>query len=280
MLDPAELIESQEKRFSNPGMVSNALELLRDLSTPADEVVSMVQQDPGTTGMILRVANCALHRRGQPVSTLRAAIVRLGNLQISQILLSAGLQDKNTKEDIAYYQYWEHSVNVAVMARDLAIREGVTDSHKLEEIFILGLLHNLGLLIEIRGQLLGKILHCMQLYSLDQMAAEKKAFGFNHCELGGILCQYWGLPEVFYEACSQHHVSALPGSPFWESVGYVRMADAAAESLGIYPVRCQHPSHSPETVPELTSERMAHLENAHTENKGPVDEFTRLLLGH
>jgi HD-like signal output (HDOD) protein len=201
----AELIRrilSEVKLPSLPDAAARMLELCRDPSVSAQEIVRVIELDPSLSAKLLRVANSAYFGQPRSVDTLTRAAVLLGNEYLKAVALgffvTQSWQDVQP-ESFAFREFWRDSVLRACLARQMAIK---TDYHPREQTFLIGLLADIGSLV--------MAVHFGSEYSdrlantsanlEDRRAVEQKAFGVNHVAIGEALARHWSFPEAICTA--------------------------------------------------------------------------------
>ena len=130
-----------------PAIFSRLSTLITQTSTTLEDVVATVQLDPILTTRIVRVANSALYRRGEPVVAILDAIAYIGTQETSDIvgvmvasqLFAQGLPHYKIDSDAL----WNCCVSSAVAARILAARVGLPEG----ECYTIALLRGIGWLV-------------------------------------------------------------------------------------------------------------------------------------
>jgi HD-like signal output (HDOD) protein len=185
--------------------------LLRYLQQPVEQldvqkVTDMISQDKALTAQCLQMANSPLFSRGQPVQSLRGAVVNLGFHHVGDIAMSCGVLNM-LPSDMANFDpvvFWEHSLGCALVCRHLARTINFPDPGKA---YLAGLLHDLGIIVNLwvlprefraaweLGKAEGIPLH----------EAEQRTLGFAHFESGRLLAEHWELTPDLVEVVSHHH---------------------------------------------------------------------------
>lgn len=115
-----------------------------DISLP--DIAKIVQIDPSVAAGILRAANTAARRGGQPVTNLTDAVIRLGLETTRTLAISLALTTVfHTRQPAVrqrMHELWEHSVQISALCETLASRchPKLDPSHAL----LAGLLHDIG----------------------------------------------------------------------------------------------------------------------------------------
>jgi HD-like signal output (HDOD) protein len=165
--------------------------------------------DPATAGRLMQLANSALFCFRTPVSTLGAAVTRLGFRNARKVVAaSLALPLLGTRQG---RHLWLHSLETADLAEQIADRTGAVDPG---EAFLCGLLHDAGALV----------LSHLPLYDLARLGglqeggcpaiyAENLILGRDHADLGADLAEYWRLPAPMPLAIRHHHRPEKAVSP-------------------------------------------------------------------
>ncbi len=195
------------------------LRLTRSEDYSIEELRATIQADPALTGRILKLANSATIRGGEPVANIAKAVMRLGVNTLRNLALGFSLVSSNRSGAAAafdYDAYWAHSLATALCARELAPMSG---SVSPADAFTCGLLGQIGVLalanihperyFEAVEQGRGRP-------STDVVRIEREHLGTDHSELGAALLDDWLLPSEFsfavghYEDLEQLDHVALP----------------------------------------------------------------------
>ena len=126
---------------------------------------------------------------------------------------------------------WKHSLACGVTSKLIAKRLGIKN---IEEVFIWGLLHDLGKLILDAhfNRDFTNVVNLVQEKGLLIRDAEQQILGFDHAELGGIVATKWNLPPALIKAIRFHHSPPLA----MESVriaAIVHLADILCRAIGM-----------------------------------------------
>jgi HD-like signal output (HDOD) protein len=178
----------------------------------ADELASIVRQDPAISARLLQIAGSAVYSRGTKVTDVRTAVVRLGGDVLRNLVLSAAVFEqartslRATGLDIDKLQ--EHALRVAALAEAIAPRRGLGFGSGNGEAFTAGLLADVGILaLAVSAPDRLRELHALaQAQHLPLHEVELAREGPGHAEVGGYLLGVWGLSDVTVEAVANHHV--------------------------------------------------------------------------
>ncbi len=195
-----------------PAMLGAVNKLVMNPRTSAKDVAQIISTDPALTSKILQVVNSPFYGFSNRITTITHAIVILGFNTMKSIVLSSSIFDIFRREPQAgafdRLEFWKHSIACGAAAKALGRRLGYA---ALEEIFIAGLLHDIGKLV------LDQYLHDGFAAALELarrkdsllLEAEQETLGVTHAEVGAWLFERWSLSKGLVETTRCHHNTAL-----------------------------------------------------------------------
>ncbi len=188
------------------------LTLTETLNSPyADiqDVGKIVEQDPGLSTKLLHIVNSAQFGISRHIVTPTEAVQILGIEVLKALMLGVkafAFYDDKPFVKSTFKDLWNHSLEVAVAARKLAVAEGLS-TEACEECFLAGLLHDIGKLIlaanaENQYHL---VLDLSRKAALHLHQAEIGIFSCTHAHIGAYLLALWGVPDSVIRAVEMHH---------------------------------------------------------------------------
>lgn len=200
------LIEEQINLPSPPAIAVQILNAVQNEDSSIQELARIISADPALTGKMLKVANSGFYSLPNEVTSVERALSVLGTNVIKNIALSfviaADLRgDKQSTFNFDYF--WRRSVTSAVAAELLTTLLNV----KNEDIFVTGLLHDIGVLIMYlsKGDDYAALLRERRNTGVSLSELEQSKFGFDHQQLGFTLVSDWGLPDSISMPIHYHH---------------------------------------------------------------------------
>lgn len=208
------LLKRIESGYSLPALSPVAVklvELASDDNCSLNDLLSLVQQDPSLAANLLKMANSAFFKAGQPVSTLQQAIMRIGFHQIRVMCLSISLRNTFPMGKIGAFDYehfWRTSLYRAVVAKLIA---GKLKTCTPEESFVAGLILEVGFLIFYDLHLKGKNFDGIpDVSSLDELLVwEEEHYGIQHRAIGELALRYWKFPEKIVDSQGLYGETAI-----------------------------------------------------------------------
>lgn len=200
---------------SIPSLPSVVLELIRLIDNPMSstgQIEELLSKDQGLTLKALRLANSAYYAIPGGATTLKRAITYLGLNTVKQLVVSASVFDAFKKLDSPKFslkEFWKHSMGTAIVAESLA--KHLKGSS--EEVFICGLIHDLGklALLMVDKEDLFKTVDFAHENGMTFYQAELERTAPFHTFWGSQLAKKWQLPPLLQAVIKDHH-SANPGA--------------------------------------------------------------------
>ncbi|MHC4884672.1 MAG: HDOD domain-containing protein [Planctomycetota bacterium] len=192
---------------------AKVIELANDINCPPAELTRVIKLDPVLSGKVLKLVNSPYFGLSSKISSLEKAVIMAGVNTIKNLALAAAvLSQVETEEVEAHFEmraFWKHCVAVGVIAKLLGVRQGV-DKKEAEAYFVAGLLHDLGLLVESQmyPEEMAKVMVPCRFLGLVE-SEETVLGGLNHCSIGKLLAEHWGLAPELVDVIENHHT---PGS--------------------------------------------------------------------
>jgi putative nucleotidyltransferase with HDIG domain len=194
------------------------------------EIERAIESDPALVAEVLRAANSAFFGGLSEVSSIRAAVLRLGLQRVANLVFLATEKSRYNARRPAIADLmrdlWHHA-SACALAAEWISRKVRFPQHG-ETVFIGALVHDIGKLFLLRV--------------LDDMAGEPEYAAVSpeliremldnaHAEVGHRLLVSWHLPEVFQTIVRDHHVD-VP-DPANIPLQIVRLANHACNKVGI-----------------------------------------------
>lgn len=225
------LIDDVSGLVSLPEVVLRLNQMVGDDQSTAADIAKIINQDPGLTTRLLKLANSPMYGTSRQIDNVARAVTLLGHKQIRDLAFST-VASKMFKgmlnEVISVEDFWRHSLYCGLLARTLAQASKIASPDAL---FTAGLLHDIGQLIifhrmpEQAHQII--LLTVQGEANKDMVSAEHDVIGFDHTEVGAQLARNWHLPEVLCECIAYHHNPAQ-APHFPNEVAVVHIANVIA----------------------------------------------------
>jgi putative nucleotidyltransferase with HDIG domain len=173
----------------------------------------IIEKDPSIMSKIIGLSNSPIFGTGRKILTLHDAATLLGTKRIKMIALSLSMMSSVEKKPKSLFDIdglWKHSLTIALIMDTIARYMPKDRRPPEDEIYLAGLLHDIGYLAlsYIDPQLSDQF--CMRLASESNRSVEEieaELLDKNHSELGAELAAHWGLPESIIAVIRGHHNS-------------------------------------------------------------------------
>jgi HD-like signal output (HDOD) protein len=208
-------IAKTERLTPAPRILGQVMALLRDPETDINSVAALVKNDPALVADMIRGANTLFFGRGERVSSLERALLKIGfregirllNLAVARTLSSRNLESYGLSAD----DFWAESLFHGLFLKALAM---TTNAIELDEAHTAGLLRFTGRLV---------IDQCIKdrktavrwngLTALDTWEIENT--GFTQAQAGALLLRNWKFPERLHQAIEWQNQAARAPKPGW-----------------------------------------------------------------
>lgn len=198
---------ANENLPSLPGVAIEVLTLTEKPDCTIEQLANVIQNDPAITARILKIINSPLFGVAKNISSIKQASTLLGMRKLRIMALSFSIVQAIRKPDndeaFDFEAYWRQALTAAVAARLLATK---TARPLVEEAFVGGLLHNIGMAAgyltapDIFEPLLKR--RCARgTWSIND---EIETLGATHAEVSAELLDVWGLPGGLIHAVASY----------------------------------------------------------------------------
>ncbi len=190
-----------------PTVASKLVSLTSREDTTLADIAELVSRDISLSTKILKVSNSAFYSFSQQIGSIHQAVSILGTNAVRSLVLSfsfLSIKSGKKKSQFNFERFWQKSLASAVASKLILEKVKGADT---EEIFISGLLQNLGELIFARtfSNEYDKVLQAVTENQHDTIMTEESNLGVNHCFVGYEVAKNWGFPEVLLLPILHHH---------------------------------------------------------------------------
>ena len=191
-----------------PEVTVRIIKIVENPKSTARDLHDVIKNDPALSTRLLKVVNSAFYGLPGQIGSVDRAIVLLGLSAVKNISIAASMTHMfnagQTTEGFSGTEVWRHSVAVGVACRMLSAAQGKPN---VEESFLTGLIHDLGLLVErqVFGKKLGEVISRHRAEGGDFCQIERDVIGADHQAFGMALATKWRFPMPLCTAIGYHH---------------------------------------------------------------------------
>ena len=190
-----------------PTVVSRILSLSAADDVVPDELIGVIQTDPGITGKVLKLCNSAYYGFSRRIPSLADAGNMLGVSTLVNLALTCSaskyFRDYGAAKSRNQASLWQSCLTLAIAGKLVAGLHRKTDP---ELAYTAGLMQNIGNLVLDRFYDDGReFVDVLVKEGTARVDAEREVLGMSHAEIGARLLSRWGLPEVLVDSVRFHH---------------------------------------------------------------------------
>lgn len=237
-----EVLEMLNTIDNLPTLPIVAQQILKLISSPHSnmrQIAGVITKDQAITTKVIKLTNSAFYGFRRQISSIEHAIVILGLNTVKNLVL--GVSVVKTFEDNARTsifdreQFWLHAFSTALGARLIA---GYLGKENIEDYFIAGLLHDIGILAidQFLHDAFLEILNRSREEGADFFKTEQDVLGIHHGDVGAFLGEKWKLPAFLISTMQYHHSPSMVPSEVGEEkekIAIVHIADVKSREIGL-----------------------------------------------
>jgi putative nucleotidyltransferase with HDIG domain len=218
-----------------PAVALKVLALLKNADFSLKEAATIIERDPILTVQVLKTANSAAMATRDPIQSVLQAVTRFGVQKLRTFLIEASarkiFESRDTRIVEAARGVWEHSLAVAMLARDVV---AFSNSGAPDFGYLGGLLHDIGkpivaaMLLEAEKAILGAKASMTWIGSAEWIGIINRI----HRQVGVALAKKWEMAEPVCRSIKD--CDEYDNSDRLSIANAVRFSNAVAKQQGIY----------------------------------------------
>jgi HD-like signal output (HDOD) protein len=184
-----------------------AMRVLKSERSSAQDVAKALTFDPGLAQKLVNEVNSPYFALPTKVQKLDHAIALLGFKRVEDLLRRSVSHEMYQHAQTSHFEmvgFQRHGVAVGCLATQLAM---ALKLNKPEEFFEAGMMHDIGkyLYLTKLSTEFQKLAKDIRETGTPMYQVERKLLGLDHCELGEMMADAWGLSENIRSAVRYHH---------------------------------------------------------------------------
>jgi HD-like signal output (HDOD) protein len=177
--------------------------LARSDDVSFEMISDLVAKDVGLSAKLMKLASSPMYSKGQRFNSVHEALMAIGLAEFRACFTAVTLNDFMGKMGYPYRGFMEHSRRVAVFCRTLA---ELIEPKLASPAYTLGLFHDVGaVLIPLHNPAYIEHIHRTLPLYFGITELEYNLVGTNHCAVGEMFAQTWGLSTDLLCALRHHH---------------------------------------------------------------------------
>lgn len=188
-----------------PTVAAKLLSITSREETTVQDIANLIAHDLSLSAKVLRVVNSAFYGLSAKVGSIQQAVAILGIHAVRSLVLSFSLLNlrRDPHASFDYKRFWERSLAAAVSARLIMAR---LDQKAKEEVFIAGLLQNIGeMILALEFSDAYAQAQILVVQGREELLAEQQALGVDHAVIGHAIAKKWGFPLSLQLPIAYHH---------------------------------------------------------------------------
>jgi putative nucleotidyltransferase with HDIG domain len=209
-----------------PQVVRDVQSVIKQTSSTAEDVASVIERDPVISLRLLSVANSPVYRGIQEIRNVKEAIPRMGLKETLNLIVAIANKSMYETDRVQFRilmdKLWVHSLACAYGSKLIAEHLKLGDSEKF---FLMGLVHDIG-----KSLLLKAFTGISQIKNINFDVVQAN-IQQGHLSMGGVLLRRWGFDDIFIKVVSLHEGHEL--SPETEKeILVIHLANMLTRTIG------------------------------------------------
>jgi HD-like signal output (HDOD) protein len=232
--DMIQRLKRGEINLPSPPQIQIKFEEMLKEGAGISEIAHLLKQDVSICSKLISISNSAFYQGIKENRTLEQALSRLGLITTRKyvsIIYNRALYTTQKKANMEILErLWKHSMCCGIASQ---LTCEITGMKHAEEVFTMGLIHDIGILILL--QILSEL--DINLTDAKMNAADRAelfgAIALNHGAFGATLLKRWGFSEV-YQQIALFHNNIENADPIGKELLIIHFANSLAKSIGYH----------------------------------------------
>ena len=205
-----------------PKLLHELMQSFSDDNSRIEDIAKKIAMDQVISAKVLKMANSAAYRRGNDITSIEQAVIRLGfNALRSLVVASSIMTSFKTPANFDKNKFWVETFQVATIAKTLAVDSRCIEP---ETAFTCALLHNIGeLLIQSALPDDASLINLSISKGNSRIDAQREMLGYDYSQVGAELAKRWNLSDTFVRAIAQQ-LDPLSFTPVSAEAILIRLA--------------------------------------------------------
>lgn len=216
-----------------PDIATAVLRICDDPDGSPKDLCHIIEQDASIAMRVLRAAGSAYYgQRGAMNLTQAVSLLGMGTIRsmVLGCVLRGMVEMPICSKRFRRHEFWRHTLGTAVAAKMIA---KMRLPFVAEDLYCAGLLHDIGMVTMDRfaPDDLDRAITYADVKKIPIRQAERECLGYDHQQVGQIMAERWGLPDLISKCLSHYHApEELEDSQ--KAVMIVAVANAISKHVG------------------------------------------------
>jgi HD-like signal output (HDOD) protein len=193
-----ELLAGNVQLASPPYIFHKITQVINNPANTLADVARLIENDPGLTARLLKIVNSSFYGFPTRIASIPQAVNIVGFRELRDLVLATLVIDRFSALPnglMPMRQFWMLSVRCALIGKNLGKQH--PEGKRLQELFISGLLHEIGRLVVYHRlpELARAALLQSRVENISEHMAQRRVIGLDHYEVGAELARMWRLPD-------------------------------------------------------------------------------------
>jgi putative nucleotidyltransferase with HDIG domain len=234
-------LDNLEALPAMPDIAHKLLALQLDTEAGEAQMLSLVEQDPQIFARVIGLANSPAMGVGRKINSIRDAAMLLGLTRLKSVAIGIATMSRMLNQPAGKnfdpHDLWTHSMTVAIVMNVIAQKMPKRIRPDDNQIFLAGLLHDIGLMAlhHLDPEASDELHRQLRLYSTCPINdLELELLGMTHNYIGAQLVRHWHLPDDIVDVVELHHSPRSGNEAFANPlVRLVNIAEKLLPDFGI-----------------------------------------------
>ncbi|TYO99262.1 HD-like signal output (HDOD) protein [Geothermobacter ehrlichii] len=228
------LVRGKVRMAALPDVYSKIVAAINTPNCAVEHLAEIVSKDSSISVRLLKLVNSAYYALPKKINSISRAITLLGTRELLSLALGITIVRKfsNLNDELVSMEvFWKHAIRTGLFAQQIARRKGLKET---ESFFVGGLLHDIGrlvMLVEMPEYYASALNDYYRNGEIALYQAERQTLGYDHAQVGRLLCERWHLPFNLAQMVGWHHKPQ--GSRFALESCIIHLADFMAQAMGL-----------------------------------------------
>lgn len=224
-----------------PVIAQKLLALPLDTDKGEDQMIQLIGQDPQISARLIGLANSPMMGLSRKINVVKDSVMVLGLTKVKSVAIGIASMSNFSKmapgSHFDPHNLWMHSMATAIIMRSIAKSMPRMQRPDEDQIFLAGLLHDIGFMAlhHVDPAASNEVHRQLQLQAgRPVLEVERETLGVTHCQIGMSLAKNWNLSPEIIAVLANHHPpyadKTLLQNPL---VGLLNLAEKLAPDFGI-----------------------------------------------